>query len=414
LRLLLLAVCLIAWGAAWAAADAPVPAAFDPVAAADAYLAQPSPGEQASFDAYTAGKHWLVLWDFVVLALSCLLLLETRAAARLRDALERVIRYAPVRSGLYATLFMVLIAVLGFPLSAYEDFFREHQYEMSNLTFPGWLREFATAWGVQVATLAPVAVAMYYAMQRAPRSWHRWATGIAVAYLAFSNAIAPVFVAPLFNRYEPLAESPFKRGILSMAHASGMAVDEVYQFDASKQSSRISANVSGLLGTTRIALSDNLLRALTPAGVKAVVGHELGHYVLNHIAINVIFNGLLFALGLAFARWGVRRLLAWRGERWRVHEERNLAAMPALVLLLAAWLFLTTPLSNTLTRSEETEADVFGLNAAQEPDGFAEVIVLLGEALGPEPGALEKFVFFDHPTGRGRVLQAMRWKAEHL
>src|SRR5438105_2420717 len=217
---------------------------FDPVAAANAYLTQPTQEEQVRSDAYTSGKHWLVVWDFVSVFVSCLLLLELRIAARLRENAIRLTRYAALRTALYAVAFMVLLALLDFPLSVYEGFYREHQYELSNLSLGGWLREFVLAWGVQIATLTPVAVVIYYAMRRAPRTWHRWASAVAVAYLVFSNAIAPVFVAPLFNRYQPLANSPLKQSLLSMARANGMAVREVYQFDASKQTSRISASVS--------------------------------------------------------------------------------------------------------------------------------------------------------------------------
>ena len=114
-------------------------------------------------------------------------------------------------SGLLHLFEELVLALLDFPLSVYEGFYREHQYELSNLTLGGWLHEFVLAWAVQIATLTPVAVAIYYAMRRAPRTWHRWASAVAVAYLVFSNAIAPVFVAPLFNRYEPLADSPLTK-----------------------------------------------------------------------------------------------------------------------------------------------------------------------------------------------------------
>src|SRR5439155_1535426 len=139
--------------------------------------------------------------------------------------------------------------------------------------------------------------------------WHWWATAIAIVFFAFQTLVYPVFVAPLFNRYQPLAEGPVKQEILAMARANGMPADDGYEFDASRQSKRISANVSGMFGTTRISLNDNLLKRVSPAGVKAVMGHELGHYVLDHVYHLTIYFGLVFRSGFVFVRRALERLI---------------------------------------------------------------------------------------------------------
>ena len=193
-----------------------------------------------------------------------------------------------------------------------------------------------------------------------------------------------------------------------------MPADDVYEFDASRQSKRISANVSGMFGTTRISLNDNLLKRVSPAGVKAVMGHELGHYVLDHVYHLTIYFGLVFGIGFVFVRRAMERLIAWRGGRWGVRAPGDVAGLPLLAVVFAGWLFLTTPVLNTIIRTAEVEADIFGLNAAQEPDGFAEASLLLAEYRKMEPGPVEEFMFFDHPSGRNRIYAAMRWKAEHL
>jgi STE24 endopeptidase len=191
--------------------------------------------------------------------------------------------------------------------------------------------------------------------------------------------------------------------------------DNVWQFDASRQHKRISANVSGMLGTTQISLNDNLLKRGSIPEVKAVMGHELGHYVLNHIWELLALFTLLLLIGFSFTNWAATRLINRFGGTWRVSGIDDPAGLPVLLAILAFLGFIATPITNTIIRTNEAEADIFGLNAAREPDGFAMTAMKLSESeyrkLNPEPW--EEFIFYDHPSGRERVRMAMEWKAEH-
>jgi STE24 endopeptidase len=231
---------------------------------------------------------------------------------------------------------------------------------------------------------------------------------------AIALAIAPVFIAPLFNQYKSLADTPIKREILSLARANGIPATDVYEVDASRQSKRVSANVSGFGGTERITLNDNLLRRVSPEGVMSVMGHEMGHYVMHHIAQGVVFIGLSALILAWILRWTCGLALTHWGTRWHIGEIGDPAALPLVILLASVLLFLLMPIGNTVTRTQEYEADIFGLNAARQPDGEAEVDLLLGEYRKLDPSPLEEWIFFDHPSGRTRIYSAMRWKAEHL
>ena len=123
---------------------------------------------------------------------------------------------------------------------------------------------------------------LYAVLRRAQRTWWLWGTGVGVLFLVVSMLIAPVFIAPLFNTYKPITDQKISQPILAMASANEIPVRQVYEVDASRQSNRVSANVSGLFGTTRIALNDNLLKQCTLPEIRIVMAHEMGHYVLNH------------------------------------------------------------------------------------------------------------------------------------
>ena len=123
--------------------------------------------------------------------------------------------------------------------------------------------------------------------------------------------------------------------------------------------------------------------------------------------------GVLVVLGFAFLDWFVNFALARWGTRWGIQSMTDIAVLPLAVIGLSLFFFILTPVTNTISRTMEFEADMYGLNAARQPDGEANVDLLLGEYRKLDPGPLEEFVFFDHPSGRTRVTAAMRWKAEH-
>ena len=259
-----------------------------------------------------------------------------------------------------------------------------------------------------------VLMALYAFFRRAPKTWWLWGTTVVVFFLAVAMLIAPVFVAPLFNTYKPLGDPKISQSILAMAAANEIPVRQVFEVDASRQSNRVSANVSGLFGTARISLNDNLLKQCTLPEIRSVMAHEMGHYVLNHGVKLILYFGLFILAAFAFSRALFERVVRRWGERWGVRGIADPAGFPLLALLFSTFFFLITPLANTAVRVTEREADAFGINTAREADGFAKVALKLGTYRKLAPGPIEEFIFFDHPSGRARIRMAMDWKAANL
>ncbi len=389
-------------------------AGFDALKATNAYLAQVHGEARARSDAYFEGGYVLILVDAVYAIIVSGILLWLGLSARMRDFAARITRRRFWQVPIYVVLYTILTVAMTFPLTVYEEFFREHHYGLSNQNFVQWFGDFGTAFGVNIVASVIVLTVIYAVIRGAPRTWWIWGAMVTTLFLAIGIAIAPVFVSPLFNHYEPLKEGPLKTEILSLARSEGIPATNVYEFDASRQTKRASANVSGAFGTTRISMNDNLLKRSTHDEIIAVLGHEMGHYVLNHIAILITWNGLMFVVGFAFANWGFKRLAAAFGASWKVRGIDDPAGLPVLMALLSAFTFLATPAFNTITRTAESQADIFGVNAVRKPDGFARATLLLSEYRKLDPTPLEEFVFYDHPSGRTRIFMMMRWKAEHL
>lgn len=387
---------------------------FDPLAATETYMNRLQGEARAKSDAYAHGGYWLLLWNFLYGLTVAWLLLASRISARLRDFAQRRTRHRSLQTLLYVLGYVPLAALLSLPLTAYEGFYREHLYGLSNLSLSGWLAEAFIGLGVNMVLLGIAVTGFYAILRRAPRTWWAWGTVAGAGFMMVLFMIGPVFIAPLFNTYEPLPAGPVRDETLSLARANGIPADKVHVFDASRQTKRISANVSGLFGTTRISLNDNLLSRTSLPEIRAVMAHEMGHYVLNHsLKLTVSFTLLLLG-GLLFVRFSWGWAASRFANRYGVHGIADPAGLPLLAALFSVYMLLMTPAFNTIIRSAETEADLFGLNAAREPEGFAEAIFKLAEYRKLEPGALEEIVFFDHPSGHTRIHAAMRWKAENL
>lgn len=394
-------------------ANVPVAQPFDINAAVNAYLAKMPPAQRARSDAYFEGGYWLILWDFLSTIFVMWLLLHFRWSARMRDLAERITRFRPLQTALYWIQFVIVASALTFPLTVYEGYFREHKYGLLNQTFGPWMRDQLVGLAVGVVLGAILFVPLFWLVRRLGSSWWVWGATLMIVFLAFVSLIAPVYVSPLFNQYKKLEDPQIKDPILSMARANGIPATDVYEFDASRQSNRVSANVSGFASTLRISLNDNLLKRCTLPEIETTMGHEMGHYVLNHAYKGLVMFGVVIVIGFAFLNRGVTSALARWGAKWDIRGITDVAVLPLAVMVFSVYFFLMTPVTNTISRTMEFEADMYGLNAARQPDGEANVDLMLGEYRKLDPDRVEEFLFYDHPSGRTRITAAMRWKAEH-
>ena len=411
--LLLTTICIFAFTLTHAQGKDSTKAAFNAATATQHYLDMLSPAQKAKSDAYFEGGYWLLLWNMLYTLAVGFIFLKL-GLSRMIKGLAQKVNNVNLQNLIYGILYLLLAWVLAFPMSVYQDFYREHQYDLSNLTFGGWITEALKALGLELFFGSIILVILYIAIRRTGARWWVWGAAISIGFAILGAFIAPVFLAPIFNQYKPLEEGPIKAQILSMARANNIPADNVYQFDASKQSNKISANVSGFASTTRISLNDNLLKRCSPAEIKAVMGHEMGHYVMNHVYKGILEIGVLLFITFALANWIFNFIVSRWGISLSISGITDIAGLPLLAVIFSVLSFFSTPINNTLTRTQEVEADMFGLNAAREPDGFASTAMKLSEYRKINPGHWEEIFFFDHPSGRVRVSNAMNWKAENL
>lgn len=387
---------------------------FNPERATAAYLAEIPPAARARSDAYWEGGYWLMLADFLAVVAAAYLLLELRGSAAMRSLSERITRFGPFQSAIYWVQYIIVVSALTFPLSWYEGFVREHRYGLATQSFAPWFGDQLKGLLVAIVLGSLAQPILFAIVRRLERTWWIWGALVTTVFAALLIMIGPVFISPLFNRSTPLEDPKITGPILRMARANGIPAHQVYQIDASRQTTRVSANVSGFASTMRITLNDNLLRRGSPEEIQAIMGHEMGHYVMHHIYWGTLFSAIVITAFFLFLRWALGWTLARWGERWQIRGVGDTAVVPLVVLVGSFFFFLLTPVTNTVTRSMEHEADMYGLNASRAPDGLAQAAIHLGEYRKMSPGILEEWIFFDHPSGRCRIHDAMVWKAENL
>jgi len=387
---------------------------FDVDKATAAWLGMLSPEQRHLSDEYFEGGYWLRLWEALYTIGVMALLLITGLSRRMRELAERASRRPLINAAIYTGMLVIAAFVLGLPFDVYAGFLREHQYGLSNLSFGHWLREALIGLAVSLVIGAVAFSLLYAVVRRVGARWWIWATGLTFVFYLFLSFIEPLLIAPLYNDYRPLPPGPARDAVLSLARANEIPTDHLEWFDASKQTTRISANVAGFAGTTRVALNDNLLNKTSEPEIKAVLGHEMGHYVMHHALKLTVYLTLVFAIAYIVLHFAFDRALARFGPRWELRDRADPAALPlAFAIFTVIWLVLM-PLNKTVIRDVEAEADAYGLNAAREPEGFAMAAMRLSTYRKIAPDPLEEFIFYDHPSGHERVRRAMIWRKENL
>jgi Zn-dependent protease with chaperone function len=384
----------------------------DAQSATRAYLDSVPVERRQKTKAYAHGNYILDFVDFGFTALILVALLGFGISAKMRDAARRISRFHSLQTVLYWIQFLVLTTLLSFPFTLYRSYFREKAYGLLTQNFGDWMIDQGKGLLVAAVLGAIFFMILYSVLRKAPRTWWLWGSAVMIAFIIFGIAIAPVFIQPLFNKFTPIKDQVLREKILTMAREHAIPADDVYELDASKRTDRISAYVAGLFGTTRIAMYDNTLRRCTPEEIQMIMGHEVGHYVLNHVWKGVAFFSVLVLLGFLVVRWGFDRA-TFRWPNWRIEGIGDTVGLPLILLLLFAFLFVTQPLTNSWGRTLEAQADDFGLDASHQPDAAATTFLKLGEYRDLEPNPLIETLFYDHPSGRSRIQNAMEWKASH-
>jgi STE24 endopeptidase len=382
--------------------------AFDPDAATARYIDSLGPAALQKAHDYTIGKEWMLLWALVVAAIVTWLIIRSGILDKLAGKIAE--RRQNLRAFVISLTFLIASTVLTLPWTLYESYFREKSYGRTSQPLGDFLGQFALAGTISALITALFLVGVYWLMRRTGKRWWLWSGVLTAAVLAFVILLSPVLIEPLFNKYEPVPPGPVRDAVVEMAGRAGIPPNKIYMFNGSRQSNNFTANAGGVGSTARVAISDVAYKNASLDEVRAVTGHEIGHYVLKHTWMGILF----FSLLAIFLFWLAERLfprLARRfGTNATIADPRGVAVLGFLVPLFG---LLTLPLLNTFARTLETQADQYSLSTENRPDALSSALVKTAEYRYPRPNQLEEVIFYDHPSVERRVHTAMVWKAAH-
>ena len=308
-------------------------------------------------------------------------------------------------SAFYIILLLLLLAILNFPLEYYRSFVVEHYFDLSVESFGDWFSDFLKGELVGYLLFVVLVPLAYWGIRRKPKNWWIYVAAASVPITILMIVVTPVYLDPMFNKYEPLKDEALRTRLLSMAEEAGISGGRVFQVDKSKDTKKVNAYVTGLFGTKRIVMWDTILAKMTSDELAFVMAHEMGHYVMNHVwkfigLFSIVLSILLFVISRTTGS-----LIGRYGDRMGFHDFPDIASLPLLMLMLSLLMFLATPLLNFYSRSKEHDADVFGLEMTKDgaPAAMAFVKLVQENLSNPSPNPFIEFWLFNHPPLSDRI-----------
>jgi STE24 endopeptidase len=381
---------------------------FDPNAATARYIDSLGPAALQKAHDYTVGKEWMLLWALVVSAVVTWLIVRSGVL----DAIERRIaeRRRNLRVFVIGFVYVIVSAVLSLPWAIYADWWRERSYGRTSQPLADNLVQSALATLISAVIVSVFLIGVYWLMRRSGKRWWIWSAGLAAIGLAFVMLLSPILIEPLFNKYTPVPPGQVRDAVVEMAQRAGIPPNKVYMYNGSRQSNNFTANAGGVGSTARVAISDVAFKNASLDEVRAVTGHEIGHYVLKHTWWGVLFFSILAAVLFWLSDRLYPRFARAFGTDAPISDPRGL---PVIAFMISLFGLLCLPLLNSFSRTLETQADLYSLRTENRPDALSTALVKTAEYRYPRPGRLEEIIFYDHPSVQTRVRRAMEWKAAH-
>ncbi len=348
------------------------------------------------------------------------LLLRFGIAVRFRDSAERISPRFFVQAVIVIPLILLAIRVAELPLSV----FWHHTglvYGLSVQSWPSWFIDWCKGTTIQIFVGTFLCYGVYKLMRRSPRLWWLWIWIISIPLTIFAVWIVPIALDPMFNKFAPLEKTnpALVQQLTRVAQKGGLDIppSRMFEMKASEKVTTYNAYVTGVGSSKRIVVWDTTEREMTTPETLFIFGHEMGHYVLDHIWKGIAFSTVLTLFGILLARslllWSLRR----KGDFWGLRAFDDLAGLPLLLLIASILSFVSMPIDSTISRYFEHEADVYGLEVTHGiNDNSPEVAATSFQKLGekslnyPDPNPLYVFWSYNHPTISDRLKYALRYR----
>ena len=381
---------------------------FNVDAATAHYIDSLGPAALQKAHDYTVGKEWMLLWGLLVAAVVTWLIVRSGILDRVEAKLRQ--RAFALRALVVGAVYLVVSAILTLPWTLYEDWWREKSYGRTAQPIGDYLLQGGISIVITAIFGGIFLMLLYLLIRKAGRTWWLWSGALTAVVLACVMLIAPILIEPLFNKYEPVPPGKVRDAVVEMAGRAGIPPQKIYMYNGSRQSNNFTANAGGVGSTARVAISDVAFKNASLEEVRAVTGHEIGHYVLKHSWWGILFFSVLAIVLFWLADRLYPRFARAFGTDAAIGDPRG---VPVVIFVASLFGLLAMPLTNTFSRTLETQADIYSLRTENLPDALSTALVKTAEYRYPRPNPVEEVIFYDHPSVEARVHRAMEWKAAH-
>ncbi len=359
---------------------------------------------------YTFRSVCFFAWQCAEWALYALLLFSG-ASTKFFRRIQKAVRNSFLQTALFVFFVSAFLFVFMLPLLCYRGFVVEHQFGFSNENFISWIVRELKTFFVNTFFPVPLIYLGYFILRKSPRHWWWLCAALSVPILMAALVLVPVFIDPLFYTFTPVKNKALAAKILSVAEKSGISGSQIYEVNISKETKKVNAYVVGLFGTKRIVLWDTLL-TWKEDEILFVLGHEMGHYKLNHLWYFVFGFPFLILVGMFFAHRILPRITTKYSTRFGFNDIRDTASYPLFALYFSVFLFVTLPVVNSFSRHFEAQADDFGLRVTKNPDAAIRVFnkFAIENYTHPDPPFFLHVFRDSHPSLKERIEMAGQFK----
>ncbi len=351
--------------------------------------------------AYNREKNIIMFLELGLTAVFFYFLLGWGGSRELADMARRWSSAPLLQFLLFVFSIELVYSLLSFPLSFYGDFILEHKYGLSRQTIFQWLWDKVKGSAISLFITLPVLLALYGLLTISPQWWWVWLGILLAVFTVVLAQIAPVLIFPLFYKFKPLENARLRERLQSLLHSYGFHLEGLYQFDMSRKTVKANAAFTGMGKTRRIILGDTLLEKFSEDEIEFVVAHEIGHFVHRHLIKGIVINLISIFIGLYLVKLGYQAVLESHG----ITQLTRLEYLPYLGLFLFIFSLVTMPLSNSISRRFEFQADAFAVGAIRNPQAAVTTLEKLADInlTDPNPNPWIEFFFHSHPSISRRI-----------
>ncbi|OZM58194.1 peptidase M48 [Lottiidibacillus patelloidae] len=310
-----------------------------------------------------------------------------------------------VQTAIFVFFISLFVRIIYLPIDIY-SYKVSVAYGVATQSMASWFKDVAITFLVNLIVMTIVIATIVFLLKKAKQKWWVYTWLLSIPFTVFFMYFQPVIIAPLFNDFYELQNKELQSEILELANEAGIPAERVYEVNMSEKTNAMNAYVTGIGSNLRIVLWDTTLEKLEKDEVLFIMAHEIGHYVKNHLLLSLLGSIASTFFGLYVSN----RLLQWSLNKWgenlKIHSQASFAIIPALLLIFSLLTFVSTPVSNVISRYHELEADRFAIEMTKDPDAAIGSFQALTKAglSDVNPPTVVKWLRYTHPTMLERLI----------